>query len=289
MSFSKAAEKNFISQPAMSNSIKSLEQDVGCRFFYRDKQKLMMTPEAEKFLIYCKDFLQHYDFISTVMEKKKQENLIVRVGIPPMLNAMLLPEIYRRINTSENNLQILLTERTTQDLRQALDNGAVDIIIVYSQRLSNTSGLTCRNISYVDPCLCAHKKLALPKKDLLEAEDLKGIPLALYPSDSPSNVYYRSLCNMAGFEPRVICESSQIKTLEVLVREGIAAAFINPSFFKNNPDINRYHLRQSGVLGQKRDIALYCKTSSTKLPSINAFLNLFSNMLQIYNNSDCPN
>lgn len=59
-SFSKAAEKLFISQPAISYNIKSLEKNLKVKLFFRTSKGVLLTPDGEKLYYYIKNA---YDYI----------------------------------------------------------------------------------------------------------------------------------------------------------------------------------------------------------------------------------
>lgn len=272
-SFSKAAEKNFVSQPAMSNIINSLEKEMETTLFMRDGKKLVSTSDADEFLIHCENFLQHFDFLSSqYVESKKRRQNILRLGIPPMLNALIIEDIYNKVDQQGLDLQITLTEANISKLNTALGCGSVDAVISYQQSFNINSNLTFHKIFHMQTSLCAHTRLALPDKNNLDLKDLDGVPLALYESNSPSNVSYRNLFTKENVHPHIICESSQVKTLEILVNRGIAAAFIPASFLEGNPDIRAYTISE---MEKEHDVGIFYKTQNSKLPSIESFVHLF--------------
>ena len=59
-SFTKAAEKLFISQPALSKSIRALEAELGVTLFKRDPRELSLTSEGENVYCYAVDILNYW-------------------------------------------------------------------------------------------------------------------------------------------------------------------------------------------------------------------------------------
>ena len=62
-SMNKAAEKLFITQPSLSNSIRELEQELGIEIFIRSNRGVMLTPDGEEFLGYARQMMEHYRLI----------------------------------------------------------------------------------------------------------------------------------------------------------------------------------------------------------------------------------
>jgi DNA-binding transcriptional LysR family regulator len=63
-SMNKAAEKLFITQPSLSNSIRELENELGIEIFIRSNRGVTLTPEGEEFLGYARQMMEHYRLIT---------------------------------------------------------------------------------------------------------------------------------------------------------------------------------------------------------------------------------
>mgnify|MGYP001793728772 CR=1 FL=1 len=71
LSFTKAAEQFFISQPAISKLIRNLEDEYKCSFFILQKTSISLTPEGQIFLKYTNQFLSLYDELENEFLKTK--------------------------------------------------------------------------------------------------------------------------------------------------------------------------------------------------------------------------
>ena len=81
MNMTKAAEELFITQAALSQSIAKLEGNLGLTLFYRDKKKLVLTPEAEALLPFFEEFRQAHDTLATAVDNlTRNPEQIVNVG-----------------------------------------------------------------------------------------------------------------------------------------------------------------------------------------------------------------
>lgn len=61
----KTAKELFVTQPSVSNAIKSLEEEFGVNLFYRHNNKLTLTPEGEKFYKSAEELLAHADAVTS--------------------------------------------------------------------------------------------------------------------------------------------------------------------------------------------------------------------------------
>ena len=90
----KAANELFVTQPSVSNAIKSLEEEFGVNLFYRHNNKLTLTPEGEKFYKSAEELLAHADAVTSEFYELRKQATPIRIGIPPMLGTIYLPDMY---------------------------------------------------------------------------------------------------------------------------------------------------------------------------------------------------
>lgn len=78
LSFTKAAEKIYVSQPNISEQISKIEEEMGCRLFERDRKSVALTAEGEKFYEFCCKTLENYNDIKNSLSHKAKH---IKVGI----------------------------------------------------------------------------------------------------------------------------------------------------------------------------------------------------------------
>lgn len=82
-SITKAAESLHISQPAVSNAIKELEEEFHLKLFKRVNKKLILTKEGAYFLLEVEELLNKSDALTEKMRRLGDRKSIVRLGLPP--------------------------------------------------------------------------------------------------------------------------------------------------------------------------------------------------------------
>lgn len=87
----RASKELFVTQPSVSNAIKALEEEFGVNLFYRNNNKLTLTPEGEKFYQNAEELLAHADAVRSELHELRKQITPVRIGIPPMLGTIYLP------------------------------------------------------------------------------------------------------------------------------------------------------------------------------------------------------
>ena len=129
-SFTKAAEKLFISQPALSSTIKRLEKDLGYPIFERSGKEVIPTELGEKYVRAAEEIL----LIQKNMEQEIDDLLQLRkgkivLGSTTFIVSNVLPRMLKRFRQVNPDVEIeILVEQSTV-LREKLEKGLVDIAI----------------------------------------------------------------------------------------------------------------------------------------------------------------
>ena len=94
-SFSKAAEALFISQPALSLQISSLENELGVRLFERMTEGVFLTESGRVFLLHAQKIKKEWDSLKNDMELCLKKKLKLKIGLGPRVysNDLLEPII----------------------------------------------------------------------------------------------------------------------------------------------------------------------------------------------------
>ena len=90
-SVTKAAEKLYISQPAVSLAIKELEEHYGQKIFERFSRKLCITPFGQELYQSALRIVTLFDEMEYAAGQEKLGN-VLRVGVGPMIGQVMLPE-----------------------------------------------------------------------------------------------------------------------------------------------------------------------------------------------------
>lgn len=126
--FTRAAKALHIAQPALSISIKKLEQNLGVELFRREDRQVSLTDEGLVLYEHAKRILQQLeDAQLAIDELKGLEKGEVRLGAPSMMGSYFFPQILMAFNSRYPNLKLTLVDAGTRDIRKMLLNGELDI------------------------------------------------------------------------------------------------------------------------------------------------------------------
>lgn len=130
-SFTKAAQNLYISQPAVSKTIKNLEQKYGKAFFERTGNTIALTAEGEVFLKYAESLLKIYEKIT---HEFSSENPAfpskLKIGASTTIAQYIIPKIAASIQNTYEDLNFRLISGNTDEVQQLILNGQLDFAII---------------------------------------------------------------------------------------------------------------------------------------------------------------
>lgn len=129
MNMNKAAQELYITQPALSLSISRMENDLGITLFYRDKNKLVLTKEAEQLLPYFKQIRHDYQILENEIEQLKtpKENI---VNVSFSGSNYFFSTLYMSSNiNSYKEAEVHLSYVNSQQARDGMLAGYIDFAI----------------------------------------------------------------------------------------------------------------------------------------------------------------
>ena len=176
----KASEELNISQPAISKSIKNLEEQLGGQLFVRTKRGVVLTEEGKEFYNYIK---QAIEFINNAENKFTDlinlETGCIKIGISTTLTREFLLPYLEKFHSLYPKIRIQIITYLTSDLISKLKNGLLDIVILNLNGNSFGNDIDIIKCKKITDCFVVNNKY----KDLIDKEislkDLNNYPLIL--------------------------------------------------------------------------------------------------------------
>lgn len=232
----KAARELFVTQPSISNAIKALEEEFGVNLFFRNNNKLTLTPEGEIFYKSAEELLAHADSVESEFHELRKKVTPIRIGIPPMLGTIYLPELYLSLNESFPNVDLRLFEFGSIKACNLVLEEKLDIAIVNAEQPS-IDKCNSRIIDTEDLLFCVAPDHPLAGQKTLLLIMLADEPLILFNTDSVQVMTLTRQFKAVGVNPHIILNTSQITTLINMVKSGHMGTFLYRSIVEKHPDI----------------------------------------------------
>ncbi len=238
-SISKAAETLYITQPAVSKSIRKLEEELGCILFERTPKGVQLTSEGTVLYQYIEQAL---NFIKTG-EKKIDDikNLLsgeVRIGVSDTLCKYYLVPYLKKFNTLHPEIKIKVTCPTTPGIINLLKNGKIDFGIINMPYTDDN--LNFKSVMEVQDCFVAGEKYKHLSKTKQPLDTIAKQPLLLLEKNSNSRIYMDKyfLDNSVSIIPDF--ELGNIDLLVHFAKNDFGIACVIKNFVKE--DISKGHL-----------------------------------------------
>jgi DNA-binding transcriptional LysR family regulator len=129
-SFSAAAAKMHATPAAISERIRTLEEDFGVRIFERDSRKVSLTPQGQRLLPYAEQMLALRDAMKDSVQDASAQTGIISIGVIESVVHTWLPELLRELNQVYPGITIELYSESTPQLKQALAGDHLDLAIL---------------------------------------------------------------------------------------------------------------------------------------------------------------
>ena len=129
--FRRAAEKCFVTQPALSLGIKKLEQELNVMIFERSRSDVTPTEIGAKIIEQASRILEEAAKIKQLAELgKNQLKGALKLGMIHSVGPYLLPEIIPILRKTAPDMPLEVEENLTANLEAQLRNGVIDVAII---------------------------------------------------------------------------------------------------------------------------------------------------------------
>lgn len=223
-SISKAAEALFVSHPAISIAIKSLENEFSIELYTRTGNRVILTDAGKAFYEKARDILQRCDDMYASFAGKPEDSCQVHVGIPPIRSVVLFPELLQAFQ-QKHSIPVVLHEYSSRRALEKLENGELDCCLVNleEQTLAQWNHQILLRDRFAFYISSEHP---LAQKEAVTAADLAEVPLILQNDDSILNRRLLQPFYQAGITPKVQLYTSQVLTLLKFLRSGCSGTFL---------------------------------------------------------------
>lgn len=216
--FSRAAELSHVSQPALSRTIRLLEEDLGGRLFDRNRRHVSLTPAGEDLLRLTERLIADFDdaFDQLGQTLSGQRGRVV-LGVLPSYAVGDLPQVLRRFREGWPGVEVTVREGLAGAIYQQLRERSLDLAIMTPPE-DASEDFTFTPL-FSDPCaLICRAGEAPPGPGWHSFMDAPFIAMA--PSSSVRQITDAALTR-AGLAPRPLYECAQPATLGAFIAAGL--------------------------------------------------------------------
>ncbi|MBS0428877.1 MAG: LysR family transcriptional regulator [Proteobacteria bacterium] len=227
-SFSEAATRAFIAQPALSISIRKLEQAVGIPLLVRGARGVTLTAAGTELLVEARRTLLHAERARQNARLAALGELgVVRLGFVGSAIYKLLPQRLPGFIRRYPGVRLEVTEGVTITLLQAMREGRMDVGVIRLPA-DDVDGFTITEVEHDDIVAVLPKDHPLADRKRIDLASLADESFVMFSRTQVPRLRGTTFdaCRAAGFSPRVVQEATQAFTMVGLVGSGVGVALV---------------------------------------------------------------
>lgn len=224
-SFTKAADATFRTQSALSQQIKSLEQELGCQLLERiGRRKLRLTSAGQRFFNFSETSLKRYQSLTEELnELKGLQKGQLRMAAPFTTLYHLVPSALKTYITQFPNVELTILDRSQHHILELVKNGDIDFGLVLESNVPKD--LTSLRWNKVRTVLMTPQDHSLTKAKRITLKQIGKYPLILPPLSLKYRSNLEERFQKLGIDCHVIMESSNVELSSLYVEMGIGISF----------------------------------------------------------------
>jgi LysR family transcriptional regulator, low CO2-responsive transcriptional regulator len=265
-SFSRAAEKIYRTQPAISAQVRLLEQECGEKLFDRSGKKVLLTPAGEILLRYAEKLLaMQKEALQAIAELNQSPRGKLYIGANEATCLYVLPKTFAHFKQLYPLVQISIYRNFSHKIMQKVQEGAIDLgIVTLPQPTSNMEVIPVfkDEVQVVVP-----KNHPLAKNRMVTVQELAQFPLIL-PKTGHTRVVIDRLLREHRDKLQVSMELASVETQKKFVGAGLGISLLSRSYAQ--AEVAAGLLRLIPLAGQKiyRELGLiYRRDRYLSLPA----------------------
>lgn len=239
-SFTKAAARLHITQPTLSKTIKSLEEELGVELFNREGKRIELTDAGRAIEVQARSIVESFHNLRLELNDLTNFNKgIIRLGIPPMAGSSFFPQVIRRFREQYPGLVIQTVEEGSKKLEMKVAEGKLDmgvVLLPVDQERFDSFTVVKEHLK-----LLVHPEHPLADREQVRLAELAGEPFILFREEFALHDRIISECIRVGFRPNVLYESSQWDFIYEMAAAGLGIAML-PETICRGLDTSRVRL-----------------------------------------------
>lgn len=224
-SFTRAAESLYVSQPAVSKAIRQLEEELGATLLDRVGRRVEVTDAGRVVMEQAKAITQSFSNLSAQLgDLAELKRGHIRIGLPPMVGSSFFPKVIGAFHDRYPDVTLQVFEDGAKKVEADVAEGVLDIGVVVlplSFDVFDSFQFAEERLNLVVPA--SHALAGAPSAKLGE---LAQENFVFFREDFTLHDRIINECLQAGFQPRIVYESSQWDLISEMVAAGLGVALL---------------------------------------------------------------
>jgi LysR family transcriptional regulator, low CO2-responsive transcriptional regulator len=224
-SFTKVAERNFITQPAVSLSIQKLEDELGTRLLERTTRKVLVTEEGRILYDYAREILEKAQEVKTVLQERQDKVLgSIRLATVHSVGLYELPASLKEFIRRYPEVHIHIEYKLADQVYHAVADGDADLgLVAYPEQ---RSGLTAVPFFEDELVLICNEEHPLADWKQVRLSDLGGHAFVAFQSDIPTRRAIDAIMKEHAVRVDIRMQCDNIEVLKKMVEVGLGISLV---------------------------------------------------------------
>lgn len=224
-SFSVAAKELGLTQPAVSQHVKQLEEQLGIELLKRDKEGLRLSPGAAALLPAFRRFLSSNGAILDQLASLGQgAEQILRIASPASYAALFVVPAFQAVRERFPNHILDISEIDDEESFRLVRDGDMDFGI--TSVFVPSPGLHFEALHQDFACVVMSELNALATKTEIDDDTIVAQQMIRFPSGTTSHNWLSAVSERTGVEPKTIAEVRQLVTGFQMIRQNLGVALV---------------------------------------------------------------
>lgn len=265
----KAAEILYISQPAVTQRLKTIEAAFGVEIFIRTKKQLITTTEGSMIIEHARDMLKRERlFFDKIQAHIGEVNGTISIGCSSLIGQTLLPEVLSLYNSQFPNVEIQVQVGSTEQIKA--HHRDYHVMITRGNKVMNLSNTHLFNDEHY---------FIYPKD---RKEDVTKLPFIEFQADP---IYINQIKQWyndhLGHDYHATITVDQVATCKEMLLSGVGVTIL-PKIMMKNIDKNMFEFEKVTIDKKPliRSTYMSYDASMLQLPQVDAFVNLMLNFIR---------
>lgn len=266
--FSRAAEELFLTQPAISDQVRKLEEEYDILLFNRHKKQVALTPAGERLLEITRRLFDNESQARELLS----ESRVMRAGTLRIVadSAQHVLKILARFQEKYPGVAVTIRGGNTESVIENLFSYEADIGVLGEIPQSREFETILLNATPITAFVAAGHPLA--KRKSLTFKELKGLPLVMRERGSKTRKKFEEAAGAAGFAytPAIVAEGRE--AVREIVASGVGVGFVSVAEFGEDPRLVRIPLEGEETMVMEETLICLRERRGGKL--VSAFLEI---------------
>lgn len=267
-SISKASESMYISQPAVTQSIKNLEEKLGGKLLIRTKKGIVLTEEGKVLFDYIKKGVENFkNGENTFLNYLNLDSGSIRIGASTTITRNIVMPYLEKFHIKYPKVDIKITNDLTSNLVTALRNGDLDLLVV-NLPMEENKDLKVIPICEVQDIFVGNLDYYNKTKGQLKIEDLFNYPLITQKEPSNTRKFLNKYLKSNSISTNIPNEIVSYSLIMDFVKAGFGIGYATKEFIEE--DLKEKKLYEIKVTPKvpKREVGIV--TLSKTIPNYSA-------------------